>query len=273
MVVRAASLAGGCHIFERWIPGTITNAQQILGKCSAKVVDEFDREVPGFDRQVSELAPLKPDLVVCLNVLENPTVLQECGQAGIPTIGIIDTDVNPTWVTYPIPANDDSIRSVSLIAGVLGRAGQEGQQNRRKAAQEGRATYLPPQGIAKPGVTDEAVIAEEYQPPTNAGPSRMGQGSNYYEAGLTPRGEPLGASSEKTMGSDHIPPEKTMSAEKRATPGARPTVLTDRSPSANVDTETAAHPMTPNPGTAGRPTPGRKLKEEDASLEQGGSQV
>ena len=106
-VVKAAQMAGGYHLFDKWIPGGITNGQQILGGCRLKVVDEFDQEVKGFENQLENKAVLKPDLVVCLNMLENYVLLHECGVYNIPTIGVVDTDVNPTWVTYPIPANDD----------------------------------------------------------------------------------------------------------------------------------------------------------------------
>lgn len=71
------------------------------------MVDQNDQEMPEYKPQLKERAALKPDLVVCLNPLENYVLLHECGTNGIPTIGIIDTDANPTWVTYPIPANDD----------------------------------------------------------------------------------------------------------------------------------------------------------------------
>jgi small subunit ribosomal protein S2 len=149
-VVKAAEMAGGCHLFERWAPGTITNGQQILGNCPLKVVNEHDMELPGFGQQLMDRAVLKPDLVVCLNPLENYVMLHECGLHNIPTIGIIDTDANPSWVTYPIPANDDSLRCVHVIAGVLGRAGQEGQAKRRQAAANGFITYEPTQGLEVP---------------------------------------------------------------------------------------------------------------------------
>lgn len=142
-VVKAAELAGGCHLFERWTPGSITNGHQILGSCRTKVVDEYDREIPGYNEELADRPVLKPDLVVCLNPLENWVMLHECGLNGIPTIGIIDTDANPSWVTYPIPANDDSLRCVQVIAGVLGRAAQEGQSERRELAKLGRVTYTP----------------------------------------------------------------------------------------------------------------------------------
>jgi len=125
------------------------------------VVDEFDREAAGFNDQLVEKSVLKPDLVVCLNPLENYVMLHECGLAGIPTIGIIDTDANPTWVTYPIPANDDSIRSVQVIAGVLGRAGQEGQKRRKQAALLGTVTYSVEHGLAVPTGQESQVDAEQ----------------------------------------------------------------------------------------------------------------
>lgn len=106
-------------------------------------MDELDREIEGFDEELRERQVLRPDLVVCLNPLENWVMLRECGLNTIPTIGIIDTDANPTWVTYPIPANDDSIRCVQVIAGVLGRAGQEGQTRRKELAKRGVVTYTP----------------------------------------------------------------------------------------------------------------------------------
>jgi ribosomal protein S2 len=159
-VVRAAELAHGCHLFERWTPGSITNGQQILGKCRTKVVDEFDRDVGGFEEQLLDRSVLKPDLVVCLNPLECKVMLHECALANIPTIGIIDTDANPTWVTYPIPANDDSLRCVQVIAGVLGRAGEEGVQKRLAAAQMGMTTYPPTDDLVLPDGWEE-MLAEQ----------------------------------------------------------------------------------------------------------------
>lgn len=106
-VSRAAELAKAYHLFERWIPGSITNGKQILGRCKTKVVNEHDADVAGFDDQLYDRPVLRPDLVVCLNPLENYVLLHECALNNIPTIGVIDTNADPTWVTYPIPANDD----------------------------------------------------------------------------------------------------------------------------------------------------------------------
>lgn len=142
-IVRAAELAGAYHIFERWIPGSLTNGQQILGHCATKVVNALDEELPEFAADLADRPSVKPDLVVCLNPLENVVLLHECGLHNVPTIGIIDTDADPTRVTYPIPANDDSLRGTNLIAGILGRAGEAGQKRRLEMAREGKTLYKP----------------------------------------------------------------------------------------------------------------------------------
>ncbi|KAF2018494.1 ribosomal protein S2, partial [Aaosphaeria arxii CBS 175.79] len=159
-VVRAAQLAKGYHLFERWIPGSITNGQQILGKCRTKVLNHLDEEVPGFEEQLFDRPVLRPDLVVCLNPLENYVLLHECALNQIPTIGVIDTNADPTWVTYPIPANDDSLRCIQVIAGVLGRAGETGQKQRLRHADEtGEAVYPRASGLTLPEQLDDGTTA------------------------------------------------------------------------------------------------------------------
>jgi small subunit ribosomal protein S2 len=143
IVTRASERAGGYHIFHRWVPGTLTNGQQLLGNCAIKAVDIHDNEVKTITPILAsgKARVLRPDLVIVLNPLENEVCLHECGLNTVPTIGVIDTDANPAWVTYPIPANDDSLRSIALIAGVLSQAAAKGQAERLDAAAQGKATY------------------------------------------------------------------------------------------------------------------------------------
>lgn len=114
VTARSAELAGACHLFSRWVPGTITNRDQILGTGGLRVVDERDNPLEGFEGHLTERRPLMPELVVVLNPLENYTMLQECAQENIPTIGLIDTDADPTQVTYVIPGNDDRYVQIHL---------------------------------------------------------------------------------------------------------------------------------------------------------------
>lgn len=107
IVTNAAKLAKACHLFTKWTPGSITNRDVILKNRMKKVVNHLDIELQDFDDYNGTTRPLTPDLVICLNPVENYTLLYECGLKSIPTIGVIDTDADPSWVTYTIPSNDD----------------------------------------------------------------------------------------------------------------------------------------------------------------------
>lgn len=121
----------GFHVTaERWMPGVITNAPKLLAPAILKSLQGTHvLEAPNTTKLASQT--LQPDLVILLNPIENAYALREATQANIPTIAITDTDVDPRSVTYPIPANDDSLRTAELIIGVLSKAGQEGLRERQ----------------------------------------------------------------------------------------------------------------------------------------------
>ncbi|PHH69298.1 hypothetical protein CDD80_6841 [Ophiocordyceps camponoti-rufipedis] len=162
IVVRAAELAGGYFLFTAWKPGGITNRDAILKSHGMKVVDHLDKKIPGFDNYLNVARPVLPALVVCLNPLENAVLLHECSLKHVPTIGIIDTDADPSWVTYPIPCNDDSLRAMSVICGALGRAGERGTKRRLEESAEGKVTWDTPPEIIR-HMRKEVVEAEAKQ--------------------------------------------------------------------------------------------------------------
>ncbi|TNY20619.1 ribosomal protein [Rhodotorula diobovata] len=107
----------------KWLPGTISNAREVFGWCE---IPGTGTGAPGEREQRATPLAFKPDLLVLLSPTLNRHALREATANEIPTIGIIDTDLDPRSVTYAIPANDDSPRAVELIAGVLGMAGKDG---------------------------------------------------------------------------------------------------------------------------------------------------
>ncbi|KAI1643037.1 ribosomal protein S2 [Daldinia loculata] len=149
IVTQAARLARACHLFTKWTPGSITNSEVILNGMPIQMVDEHDEPVEGFNRHLNERRPLIPDLVVCLNPIENYVLLHECALVNVPTIGVIDTNAEPTWVTYAIPANDDSLRCLAVIGSVLGRAGETGHERRIRDAKRGIVAWNTPLDVAK----------------------------------------------------------------------------------------------------------------------------
>lgn len=110
VVRKAAERLGpqGYHVGERWLPGTLTNRIEVFG----------------WDSTVKKR--IVPDLVIFLNPLQNIHAIRECAMSHVPTIAVIDSNVDPRVVMYPIPANDESTRTAELIAGVLSVAGREG---------------------------------------------------------------------------------------------------------------------------------------------------
>lgn len=109
IVSKAAERLGeyGFFIGERWLPGTLTNRMGIFGT------------------EMAKSKKLKPDCVIFLNPLNNLHAIRECAIEHIPTVGIVDSNVDPRIVMYGIPGNDESVRTAELIAGVLSLAGQQ----------------------------------------------------------------------------------------------------------------------------------------------------
>ncbi|KAI0394444.1 hypothetical protein F5Y17DRAFT_466287 [Xylariaceae sp. FL0594] len=174
-VTQAARLARGCHLFSKWAPGSITNSEVILDSQLVQIVDEHDKRLEGFEEHIAQRRALVPDLVVCLNPLENFVLLHECALANVPTIGVIDTNTEPTWVTYAIPANDDSLRTAAVISSVLGRAGEAGNKRRLEKAKEGHVTWETPRTVAdflfEKRRAEAAKTKEEGQSPNEGGSS------------------------------------------------------------------------------------------------------
>ena len=82
------------------------------------------------EKEADALKTYSPDLIIALNPLELGTMLTEAKMAQIPTIGLIDTNMDPRDVSYVIPGNDDSVRTVALVAGILSKAALRGQTMR-----------------------------------------------------------------------------------------------------------------------------------------------
>ena len=102
------------YVGEKWLPGTLTN------------------RLHHFDTRTVRTTRIIPDLLVVLNPLANMAAIREAAIEHIPTIGIVDSNVDPRLVMYAIPANDESTRTAELISGVLSIAGREGVEIRKE---------------------------------------------------------------------------------------------------------------------------------------------
>ena len=85
----------------------------------------------------------RPDAVFILDTKKEHIAVTEANKLGIPIIAVVDTNVDPDIIQYPIPGNDDAIRANALMARVIAEAIEEGryisQQAQPAGAAEGRA--------------------------------------------------------------------------------------------------------------------------------------
>ncbi|RCK57888.1 37S ribosomal protein MRP4, mitochondrial [Candida viswanathii] len=132
-LLRASERCKGFYVNKRWLPGTITNFTEVTSQVSGAVAN-VDMNMKDEKFEVKQNKKIvKPDLVVLLNPVDNRNCIKECISACIPTIGLCDTDMEPSLLSYPIPCNDDSARSVTLMLGILSKAGETGLKNRLNA--------------------------------------------------------------------------------------------------------------------------------------------
>ena len=140
-IVRAeAERAGAYYVTERWLGGMLTNFQTIkknirrLKELERGAEDgsfEFytkkeqlllEREREKLDRYLSGIKDMTklPGLVFVVDAKKEEIAVREANRLGIPVVAIADTNADPDQLTIAIAGNDDAIRSVSLITGVLG---------------------------------------------------------------------------------------------------------------------------------------------------------
>ena len=127
--------ADQAYVVGKWLGGYLTNFSVIkksvkkyldliekktagkLDKYTKKERLNFDREIKKLETRVAGLVSLNklPDALFVWDIKEEETAIREAIQKNIPIIAICDTNVNPDQVNYPIPANDDSTKTIALI--------------------------------------------------------------------------------------------------------------------------------------------------------------
>lgn len=139
----AASRVNGCFVYKKWVPGSLTNSLVVSKFSTRKEIDVFGKPTGRVLSPEEQRKIMKPDLMIVLNPVENSIPLVEAERLNVPTIGIIDSNADPTVVTYPIPANDDSNRASSLIVGVLSKAGENGYKRYLKSISDIESKFNP----------------------------------------------------------------------------------------------------------------------------------
>ena len=136
------------HVTERWLGGMLTNYQTIrqsirrletldkMGadgtyeKLTKKEVLRLEREREKLERSLSGIRDMGrlPGLVFVVDIKKEKIAVHEARRLNIPVVAIVDTNCNPDDVDYPIPGNDDAIRSIGLITRLVADGVLHGQK-------------------------------------------------------------------------------------------------------------------------------------------------
>ena len=138
VVQQAADRCGMYYTVERWLGGTLTNygtikksikRLMILEKESSEIYENLTKkELNMLERERLRLADLHrgikdmkhlPSALFFVDGMHEKISIAEAVVLGIPTFGIIDSNTDPTDIDYPIPANDDSIKTIHLIVNYI----------------------------------------------------------------------------------------------------------------------------------------------------------
>jgi small subunit ribosomal protein S2 len=156
-IAEQAQRVGQPYVNQRWLGGLLTNFQTVSKRLARmKELEEvdFDDTTRGFTKkelliQKRELIKLQKSLGGIRNLTKTPSAIwivdtkkehlaiDEAHKLGIPVIAILDTNCDPDDVQYPIPGNDDAIRSVGLLTRIIADAAAEGLIQRHQKPEEG----------------------------------------------------------------------------------------------------------------------------------------
>jgi small subunit ribosomal protein S2 len=138
---------------ERWVGGFLTNWESIKKNLDKAIKMASDQETGAWKKYVKHeqvqmehhlkklqsyyegVLPLKrpPQALFIVDVKKENAAIKEALRIGIPIIGVVDTNSNPTGVDYVIPANDDAVGSIQLIVGHIAEAYAEGKKMYKEA--------------------------------------------------------------------------------------------------------------------------------------------
>ncbi len=144
IVQQEADKCGMFYIVERWLGGTLTNFSTIkksikrlkmlekegsnlyenLTKKETQMLNRERVKLADQHRGIKDMRRL-PDAIIVVDAQYEDTAIREARRLDIPVIAIVDSNTDPNKVDYPIPANDDSIRTIQLIIAALADAVNE----------------------------------------------------------------------------------------------------------------------------------------------------
>ncbi len=156
LIAQEAVRCGMYYVNQRWLGGTMTNfttirksIDRLLELERMEEENEFDRlhkkealkkrkEIEKLNKFFRGIKPMKrlPDVIFIVDTRKEKIALAEAKKLGIKIIAIVDTNCDPDGIDYPIPGNDDAIRSIKLFTQRIADLCVEGQEMVRARQEE-----------------------------------------------------------------------------------------------------------------------------------------
>jgi small subunit ribosomal protein S2 len=154
IVKATAEATGQPFVTERWLGGMLTNWNTIGGRIkhlkdleakmeSGELANKYAKlEVQRFQEEIDELNRLyggikdlngKPGVVFVIDIVDDVNAVREARKLGLPIVALVDSNTDPTLVNYPIPGNDDAIKSIQLIMDYVQQAIEIGKSKIKTA--------------------------------------------------------------------------------------------------------------------------------------------
>jgi small subunit ribosomal protein S2 len=157
VVKKLADETGQPFVVERWLGGMLTNRNTIGGRVkylkdletkmeSGALANKYSKlEVQRYQEEIDEMNHIyggiknmaaKPGAVFVFDVVHEMNAVREGRKLGVPIVALVDTNADPSLIDYPIPSNDDAIKTIQLIADYLKSAIDAGKAKYAKKAEK-----------------------------------------------------------------------------------------------------------------------------------------
>jgi len=176
-----AKRCGMFFVNQRWMGGTLTNFKTLkkniarlieiekmkedgtVEKLPKKEVIMLEREHRKLIRGLGgiRLMVALPAAVFIVDTKKEQTALKEARRLGIPIVAIVDTNADPDEVDYPIPGNDDAIRSIKLLTGIIAEAVIAGRELAKPAEERTVDIAVPLEVEVAEALTKEQQLEED----------------------------------------------------------------------------------------------------------------
>lgn len=142
------------YVTERWLGGMLTNWNTIGGRvkhlqelenrmASGELANKYSKlEVQRFQEEIDQMNTIyggvkelhkKPGAIFIVDVVTDHNAVKESRRIGVKSVAIVDTNADPTSIDYPIPANDDAIKTIELILSYVKDAVATGKAQNKKS--------------------------------------------------------------------------------------------------------------------------------------------